>query len=573
MLPIKRLFQLIIIILTVSVAFLLFNISSNLIKSEDENRYASIELHLEERDLPKDFVQERCLIVGVPQDDTERSIYNNIVMTLSHMKIPYKLLNKITASELTGDPTVVFVVSKISTCASLTLVGDYISEGGKVLFAAGIPESYQDSYLNPVWGIIEKGIKVAENRFHIMPNFLPYDEVYVDYAGYNASTSIRITDKAQVFVESVDGIPIIYSNRYDKGEAVVINGTILEDKDAGGLFVAALCELQDQMIYPIIGSKVVFLDGFPPINDLNDSNTFRLYGRSEESFLRDILWPDLLSYATRYELKYTANILGIIPDNYDIELINERMLTYLFKEIIKYSGEIGIAGDHSSIYNFDREQVKTLYRYLKNDFPNYEFSAYTVMYGKVENDDLEALRDIFEGFDVVRGFYSGDPKTQTLQNFGEEETFITFPTVSSGYTKENGTFFDFLSGVSEYGVISHSFKISELISATSREDGWDSLKEEYHDLNQSMFGKTPWLYSATLSEAASRTKAYNRLEMCAVDVENGMQVYCNNFMEGQKFFIKSDREVRKVVNGSFNKINDVYYVITAFEPDFTVLYM
>ena len=57
------------------------------------------------------------------------------------------------------------------------------------------------------------------------------------------------------------------------------------------------------------------------------------------------------------------------------------------------------------------------------------------MYGKVDNDDLEDLRDIFEGFDVVRGFYSGDPKTQTLQNFGEEETFITFPTVSSGYTK------------------------------------------------------------------------------------------------------------------------------------------
>ncbi len=41
----------------------------------------------------------------------------------------------------------------------------------------------------------------------------------------------------------------------------------------------------------------------------------------------------------------------------------------------------------------------------------------------------------------------------------------------------------------------------------------------------------------------------------------------------RNFSIKSDREVRKVVNGSFNKINDVYYVITAFEPDFTVLYM
>ncbi len=70
----KETFQLIIIILTVSVAFLLFNISSNLIKSEDENRYASIELHLEERDLPKDSVQERCLIVGVPQDDTKGDI-------------------------------------------------------------------------------------------------------------------------------------------------------------------------------------------------------------------------------------------------------------------------------------------------------------------------------------------------------------------------------------------------------------------------------------------------------------------------------------------------------------------
>ncbi len=66
------------------------------------------------------------------------------------------------------------------------------------------------------------------------------------------------------------------------------------------------------------------------------------------------------------------------------------------------------------------------------------------MYGKVDNDDLEDLRDIFEGFDVVRGFYSGGIlKLRLLQNFGEEETFITFPTVSSGYTKENGTYLIF----------------------------------------------------------------------------------------------------------------------------------
>lgn len=572
MLSVKRLLQIIVILFLVTIAFLLFILSNTTQKTLHENSYADINIELQENEINNIIPVSKYLVVGDLENKTERVIQENIVSALESMKLPFEVKTKIEEADLIGHPSVIFTDPEVSECASLPLIGNFISSGGRVLFLGGIPENDDDSYLNPVWGIVEKGSKVETKGFHILKNFLPYGEVSVDYSGYNASTILHLKENVKIFMTSEENIPIVYSYAYKLGKAVVINGTFLDNKFSSGIFSAALGELQDELIYPILGTKSVFLDGFPTVYNGNDQNSFDLYGRSVEAFSRDVLWPELLSSSSKYDLKYTANILGIIPKQYNIDLTNERLLVYLSNQILTYSGEIGIAADQSESVDTASEQALNLYNYLKKDFVNYKFNSYSLLYGKTNSQTMQAISSQFGGIKVLRGVYEGEEKTQQVQNFGVEDDYITFPTLTSGYTVDGGTYFNFLSTLSEHGAVSHSFNIENLVSTDTEKSNWNALETSYEQLNKDFFSKTMWLKPAALSEAAQIAKAYTSLEMNTNQIDNNLQVECNHFMKGQAFFLRSNRTVKEVKGGSFTKINDVYTVITALNPDFTIIY-
>ncbi len=572
MLSVKRLMQIIVILLVISVAFLMFNVSNTLQKSTNNNIYAELNVPLTVHKMPQTQVAEKYIVVGNAKDDTERAIQSNITSALSNMKLPYQVRNKIDEKNLTGKPTVIFTSARISGCASLPWVGDYINSGGKVMFTAGIPENDEDSYLNPVWGIVEKGSRFQTKSFHIMNNFLPYGEISADYGGYNVSTNLHLSRTVQVLMESENEIPVVYRNSYNTGKVVIINGTLLDSKCSMGIFCAALGQLQEELIYPVLGTKSVYLDGFPPLSNANDRNSFALYGRSVEAFVRDLLWPELLSSQRKYELKYTASILGVIPKKQDINLSNKRLLIYLGKQIIQNSGEIGISGDHSKKFNTAKEQAKELNDYLKSDFVNYQFNTYSILYGKADLQTLNGLNEELDKFTVLRGVYWGNTKTQQIQKFGVENGFITFPTVTSGFNEDGGTLFHYLCALSEHGVVSHSFNIEDLAFGQAKDSDWNKLKDSYYQMNKDFFSNTFWLKAATLSEAAQNAKAYDSLQMVVQHTQRGLKVNCSQFMKNQTFFLRSNRAVKQVVGGSFVKINDVYYMVTAENPEFTIVY-
>ncbi len=562
--------QVILILCLVSVLFLIFITSHTNEEALNKNVYADLEVKLEENKISGTGQEYNYIIVFNDEKSDDNGVYENIADEAKNMRLSFKVRNKILAEDLESKPIIIFTDTQISSYISLPLIGDYISSGGKVVFAGGIPENDNDSYLNPIWGIVEKGSRIQTKKFKISDNFLPCGNAAFDYNGANISMVLNLNKNVKVLMESEAGVPVVYSNTYNSGKVAVINGTFLASKSSRGIFCAVLGEVQEQLIYPIIGTKSVYLDGFPIIYDGNDKNSFNLYGRSVEAFSRDVLWPELLSNSSRYGLKYTANIIGIIPREYNIDFSNRRLLIYFSNQIIRNSGELGIALDLSGENGHLDKQAKGLNEYLRNCFSNYKFNNFSVLYGKADSDVLKVLSREFGEFQVIRGVYNGEADTQQIQNIETDGEYINFPATTSGYTIDNGTYFDYLSALSEYGIISHSFNIEKLISANSEEESWYALKEAYEKLNRNFFLNAGWLKSATLSEAARYAKAYRLLEMRTDTDQNGLNVKCNNFMKGQKFFFRSNQEVKKVEGGDFIKINSSYYVITAERPDFTV---
>ena len=572
MLSIKRLLQLIAITVFIGVAFLILTIDHNTSNFEGKNIYSGIKLELLSNKIPPNVNNENYLVVSNSKDKSEIAISKNIIDTLNSMKKSVNLSRSITQKDLTSKPIIIFAVAQVSRCVEMGLISNYISAGGRVLFAAGIPEGYLDSYLDPVWGIIEKGNRIAVNNFEIASGFLPYPAVTADFKGGNSSTIIKLGVNTKIYMKSSDQLPLVYSSTFNNVKTVIINGTLLQEKYSSGIFCAALGVLNDDMIYPTIGTKSIFLDAFPPIANVNDTRSSELYGRSTEAFLRDILWPELLANLTQHDLKYTATILSVLPESYDINTINKRLFTYAFREIISRKGEVIMAGDHSKENNFDITQLDKAQAFVKSVFKNYVINGYAVLYGNPNEKVLNSVTTEFDGAKIINGVLNGDPKTQLTHDFGADAQYVYVPTASNGFSIKNGTNFDFLSILTSKGVVSHSFNIESLLKASFSNTSWDDVKIDYEELDTKFFEKTPWLKPATISEAANNVKAYSALKMSILNSQSEIDVYCDNFMKNQTFYLRSEKQIKQITGAKYTKISDVYYQVTAETPNFSIIF-
>lgn len=570
-LSLKRLAQIMVIIIINAFIFLIFNISNLSARPLHNIQNLEQEIVLETHFLPELIDSVQIYIVGSSSEETSNIIKENIKEYLTYMKFSFIETEYLSQEELNSNPIIIFSTLRPSECIDLKVLGAFISMGGRVLFAAGIPENYEEAYLNPIWGIVEKGNKIAANQFRIMEGFMPYPEVTVDYSGYNASTSLKLATSVTVLMEDSAKIPIVYRNDYLDGTVVVINGTLMQRNNSGGIFSCALANLLDDFLYPTIGTKTVFLDGFPPVKMLDNKTSTELYGRDVESFLRDVLWPEFLKSLSIYDLKYTAGLLEVVEKD-DINSItnNKRHIKHLANEIVRFSGEIILMGDYSVDTEMVTERLHEFYKEIKDIFPHYQMKGYSILSGKVDHNNLKIISNIFGELNTFRGIYHGDESNQMVQRYEYKDGFIHFPVISSGYGEGHGDYYNFLSGLSIHGVISHSFNVNTLL--TNKELSWNNLNMGYAKLNKDYFGKTRWLKASTLSESSNNTLAYHQLEVRIQYKENEIKVNCNNFMKGQTFYLRSDKSIKEIVGGSFTKINDTYYFIQAQEPQFVILY-
>lgn len=504
---------------------------------------------------------EYCVIFS-GGEKTEEKIYENVCRFLDQMKLPYRTAAYVTEAELEAGIKLIFCNTKISEGMALEVLLRYMEQGGKALFAAGIPESYTDAFLSPLWGILEKGSRMESTRWLIYDGFMPAEEMSVTSPDFEASTRVKLDDKAVIYmVDEEKGIPVVYGYGYGEGYGIMINSTLMQNRYAGGVFAASIAALQGELLYPVIGTATVFLEDFPFILSGYDKNCVTWYGRNTENFERDILWPVLVSYCVGYGLKYTMNLYEQ-PEDIGAERLNERLLTYLMKENMRYSGEtmISVCGDN------DSREVRELFG---KHFPDYEIQAYSrriLQEGKAERSMVGTGE---EDIPIIRGSYAGDGMEAAGQDFGQDGRKVDFPVMSSGFSFEDAAY-RYLAGLSLYGVVSHSLPMAQLITAASRDESYEGVKSDMGTLLEKTGAAAKWLSAATVTEAAGRTAAVGRLRAETIYKAGEVRTVCSNFSEGQKFFFHTDGEIEKIMGGTAKKMGKGWYCIDTAGPEFTI---
>lgn len=574
MLSIKHFIQLVIIIIVFSAMFLYLNISNRITISENIHNNSLIlpeleeELEKEKELEKKENLEVSYYVIFSGGDEIEEAIYKNICLFLEEMKLPYETKAFVSEGELASGITLLFCNMIVSEGIDVKVLGRYIKQGGKALFASGIPEGFAETYLSPIWGIIEKGNRTESRHWKIYEGVMPASEQEVIYPEFQASTKVKINQDAKILIEDVENkIPIMYQFNYGNGSSLMINGTFMQNRDSGGIFTAAIAALQEEIIYPVIGTKSIFLDNFPFILPGYDKNCMALYGRSAESFERDVLWPTLLSYITSYNIRYTMNLWE--PEKpYDSELLNGKLLNLLVKENLRYSGEIMIS-------KTDREnETVSIQQLLRQYLPNYEVQAFSILTeskNDIQNKNFstnkeEKIKNVL----IERKNYQENEKNQEEQLFDFKEGNISFPVMSSGFVKED-CMYQYLSGVTLYGAASHSLPVGQFITSSSYEESYESKKKEMIKTLNMLGTEAKWLENVSITEAANRVLGYRQLNFKFVINENQLIGYCKRFSPKQKFIFRTDRKIETISGAVVSKINNYYYCIEALEEEFHII--
>ena len=555
MLSLKRLAYVLLIVVSICTVFIVYNIN------EDNNRIVAIQ---SKEVIKQELVQGEVTfsaeepifyVVGTEEEEIYKDIFRNVKTLMEDLKLTWEEKKCITTEELKETQAVfVFCDDSIGKYVDLEELGNFIEKGGKVIFAAGLAEGYEDAYLLPVMGILDKTVRENYVDYVFLEDFFPVQEEEMNYAGYTISTWLDVNNSATVYIQEKEkGVPIVYTHAFGKGEALVINATFLDNAQCLGVLTSGIGVLLDDFLYPVMGVECVYLDNFPVVTYVNDPLCMKLYGRTTEAFVRDVVWPVFQGMCVRNELKYTSSVLNVTTTDNNFPTISDELFGTMGKSALQYNGELSYAVYADNDKGMYRNEA--FIRNFESTFINYQIGSVCMM---SEGRQEEALEILGKDIVAIRGKLTAENKDERLMI---SEKYMVFPEATRGIELDAGNLFAIHSVFSGYGMISHTFDVNKFISMDESTPVWDTNKYWLEEFEDRVVQKYNFLYKTTLSETTNWVNSYENLEYAWGNKGKQIEITAKQFVPGQSFLLRTDKEIVKATGAEVEKISDNYYML------------
>lgn len=491
---------------------------------------------------------------------------------------------------------IIVLIEDLEKLKDVEGLGQYIDGGGSVLFGQTPQENTAFYSIYRKLGIDEigppsimEGLEIKDELFPGVPGTLLEAKEFLNF-----SAPVRLDKDCRIFLNAKNGNPLLWQYKSGKGNVVVFNGTILLDKVSVGLIVRSIALLEHQYVYPIINSKVVFLDDYPaPFPKGNDPTISRDFDKSIKDFYIDVWWPDMLQIAKQHGLKYTAVMIQSYnnftkPPFEDLtgEIENDA-LKILGKEIFRSGGELGLHGyNHQSLtvdhwrsdelgYNYwkskdDMKEALSLANdKFKASFPNYKMNVYVPPSNVIDKVGLAAITEALPDTKIIASvFYEDFEHLNYTQNFEVDQNgLIHFPRFSSGYDNSDFNKWSIINGVAGYGVFSHFIHPDDFMDP-ERNHGknWAGMLEEYRGIISELSEHYPWLRGQTSTEGANGLLNYLALDYSVDYKKDEIIIKANDVAYPIYMILKSDKKPLTTINCQVDPIDSLNYMVTVDGP-------
>ncbi len=550
-----------------------------------------------------DQEDDSFLILYDSSEELSDSIHENVVDVMKHLKKLYRVEDVSSSKEIyIKEKTVLIMLENLSKIENLEAFIPYLEKGGRLALLETPDQNNKFKSLHSFFGIIDSGNALITEGIAFDEKFMPaYKADYIESnAVSNFSIPVTLESDCEVYMTSQKNIPILWTRNVKEGRIMFFNGTMYQDKMMEGFLTRGLALVNESFIYPVINSKVIWLDDFPaPMANGYYDEIKAVYNKTIKEFYIDIWWPEMLEISKEYDLKYTGVMIQVYngrtspPFLQDQGEISDSELVALGRELIRSGGELGLHGyNHQSLtreywksdklgYNRwasieDMEKaLKTVKEKLERTFPKYEINVYVPPSNVMDVDGITALKAVFPEIDVIGSVYSGDYESLSYsQNFEyTDQNMLNLPRFSAGYNFGMDNRLSTFNGILGFGVVQHFIHPDDFMDPERNEGkSWMEQAESFEEFAEMLDTRYPFIEAQTASEAAVNVEKYLGLDYTVKYSDKGIQVTTNAEAFPMYMFFHSSREIDGSENCEVRSFAKEDYFVTFTDKVFSIDY-
>lgn len=517
----------------------------------------------------KEFSQldtENFLILIDSEEEASLKLADNITYTINYMKKrPQRLEAKLFDGNAQGFETIIIALQDLSKIKNLEALVTYVHNGGRVFLAESplVNDSLYLIYRN--LGANSIGPYVNETGIRLTSNILIKGKD-MDFKGNfleNSMVFFELNSNSKVYAVTDKNNPLIWEYAYGKGKFLVFNGSTLQEKTSRGLIAGAVSLINDNFIYPIINTKVAYIDDFPaPFGEGKEASIQKKYGRDNQRFYRDIWWPDMIKIAKNKDI--IGGELGLHGYNHQ-SLVTE------------YSSSTGTSLSLGyKLWQSQEDMEASLseaQNYFSSIYSKYKLNTYVPPSNILSPEGRAALIKALPDLKIIASVYSEDPVGDSyVQEYRKsKDGILELPRVSSGYLNDQVTNWDIFNAITSIGVFSHFIHPDDVLDPERTQDKtWDQLYKEFDEAMGLVHDKYNWLRPMRASDAGAAFEDYSNSQVVFKKENNKIDGYVNNFHGELNYILRTTSKIGKLDHCTVTLIDTNTYIVQAKAAHFAI---
>lgn len=517
----------------------------------------------------------------------DKEIQQNVVNALTYAKKGHQVYYNVESV-----PTDLWKTAKavIVTTPNLFSLSDfdslmrYVDRGMNVFFAT-LPKEGSVQYDNycEAMGIVSRTGQATLEGFQAFEGLYAQGEVVCnDYPLEVEDIRVDATCRKYIFEYSSDPnadqgemVPILWRTVYGEGQLYMLNADFMEEAYGMGLCIGVLGCMAGDFAYPIVDAKVNYVDSFPFLSYENGDNMMKFYSRDSQSFIRDQVWPSLVTMMKDSDIKFTGLYYAYITDAARKAEYNVETLSYFKKQFSKYECEFGFGGYHKDVLTgreFESDAMEESYDQFKWNMNNYNLVTYKYSNSitqSVQSEMLQKLRNVR----VYVSKLESDDKDEYVAPLGfAESNIVNMPIICEEITPSYPDYWKACNMASGLGLSTHYFDLYNVITNTSNVNyEWmmysQELAKEFNLLNRG----TSWLTERTSAQAGYHAKRYLCLMPEVTFSGNSLTIKCENFDDTATFIVRTSKRLKPDdAKYTAESLSDDFYMIKLLKPEVTI---
>ena len=401
--------------------------------------------------------------------------------------------------------------------------------GGEIVYKAGTPEDeekLQDFDLSIPWYITGKGSKTY---------------------------MVGLKDEDEV--EREDFPRLIWRSSMQNGMVFAMEGDFCESLTGLGLLSACVYESSDYTIYPIVNAQTTVLADYPSLSQENEAEMERIYDRSAEAVMRDIMWPGILSMATRNDLTLTCYLQTKYDYDDPAQPTTDELKFYL-QQLKESGGEAGKSFDYTGTTTLQEKIIADNDFYSKAHY-GYKFgSAYV---GQIDDELKEALgrREASNIHSITcedRGdlpllsYYTDNTTLLGVTDFAEQYSYTTDLRIRSLATA--------------LGYSNIMINMNKVVWPKSKDDHWQNYFDEIFSNMSTYFSKHQYFEQTSMSTSDARTRALLNTDYSIRREGNTIYLHVDNVTDDTYYLLRTHgQDINRTIGAWYEEIEEGVYCL------------